>query len=76
MQRTDEGQPVEGQGRLLRRHILHLLHAPLPWSVRGEERSLSTERTDRDRGRRSKRATATLVGGRLHNLLGDCVQRV
>jgi len=38
-------------------------------SVRGEERSLSTERTDRDRRRRIKRATATLEGGRLHNLL-------
>jgi len=45
-------------------------------SVRGEERALSTERTHRDRRRRSKRATATLEGGRLHNLLGDCVQRV
>jgi len=26
---TNKGQPVEGQGRLLRRHTLLLLHAPL-----------------------------------------------
>ena len=32
--------------------------------------------TERDRGRRIKRATATLAGGRLHNRLFDCMQRV
>src|SRR6266704_6939841 len=32
--------------------------------------------TDRDKGRRITRATATLEGGRLHNRLRDCMQRV
>ena len=32
--------------------------------------------TDRDRGRRITKATATLEGGRLHNRLFDWMQRV
>jgi hypothetical protein len=35
---TDEGQPMEGQGRLWRRQTLLLLHAPLPWSMIEESR--------------------------------------
>src|SRR5262249_8140626 len=42
IQRADEGQPVEGQGWLLRRHTVLLLQAPLLWSVIEEYRSLST----------------------------------
>ena len=41
-----------------------------------EDWSVSYIYTDRDRGRRIKRATATLEGGRLHNRLFDCMQRV
>ena len=42
----------------------------------GEGRHVSHIRKGRDRGRRIKRVTATLEGGRLHNRLFDCMQRV
>jgi hypothetical protein len=35
---TDEGQPMEGQGRRLRRPTVLLLHAPLMWGIREESR--------------------------------------
>ena len=42
----------------------------------GGEEEMPLRSTDDDRGRRSKRATATRAGGRLHAPLFDCIQRV
>jgi len=42
----------------------------------GGEEEMPLRPTDDDRGRRTKRATATRAGGRLHARLFDCIQRV